>query len=211
MASLIEEIRKNVRTGEDNRTVELINEALQKKIDPKEILDQGLMLGMLDIGKLFEDQEAYIPDMLIASRAMKRGIETLKPYLERGEIKSIGKIIVGTVKGDLHDIGKNLVSIMYESVGFEVIDMGIDVITENFIDAIKEHKPKVVSLSSLLTTTMNNQIDTLKEIKRQFGDNIKVLVGGAPVTKEWADSIGADGYASNAYGAAKLSKSFVLT
>jgi 5-methyltetrahydrofolate--homocysteine methyltransferase len=162
---------------------------------------------MNEVGVMFEKNEAFIPDMLIASRAMKQGMEQLKPHLKGGRSDTLGKIIVGTVKGDLHDIGKNLVSIFYESVGFEVIDLGTDVTTEKFIEAINKNNAKIVSLSALLTTTMINQAETLKTIKAKYGEEVAVLVGGAPVTKEWADSVGADGYSPNAYGACKIASS----
>ena len=206
MSNIISEIVENVKTGKDDKTVELVKGALQENVRPEVILNNGLIKGMLEVGDLFQKNEAFIPDMLIASRAMKRGTEVVKPYLKKDEVKSIGKIIVGTVKGDLHDIGKNLVSIMYESIGFKVIDLGVDVNTKKFIKAIDKYNPNAISLSALLTTTMNNQAETLKEIKYKFKDKIKVLVGGAPVTKEWADSIGADGYAPDAFGAAKVAK-----
>lgn len=206
MSNIISEIVENVKTGKDDKTVELVKGALQENVSPEVILNNGLIKGMLEVGDLFQKNEAFIPDMLIASRAMKRGTEVVKPYLKKDEVKSIGKIIVGTVKGDLHDIGKNLVSIMYESIGFKVIDLGVDVNTKKFIKAIDKYNPNAISLSALLTTTMNNQAETLKEIKYKFKDKIKVLVGGAPVTKEWADSIGADGYAPDAFGAAKVAK-----
>jgi len=206
LSNIISEIVENVKTGKDDKTVELVKGALQENVSPEVILNNGLIKGMLEVGDLFQKNEAFIPDMLIASRAMKRGTEVVKPYLKKDEVKSIGKIIVGTVKGDLHDIGKNLVSIMYESIGFKVIDLGVDVNTKKFIKAIDKYNPNAISLSALLTTTMNNQAETLKEIKYKFKDKIKVLVGGAPVTKEWADSIGADGYAPDAFGAAKVAK-----
>jgi len=206
LSNIVSEIVENVKTGKDDKTVELVKGALQENVSPEVILNNGLIKGMLEVGDLFQKNKAFIPDMLIASRAMKRGTEVVKPYLKKDEVRSIGKIIVGTVKGDLHDIGKNLVSIMYESIGFKVIDLGVDVNTKKFIKAIGKYNPNAISLSALLTTTMNNQAETLKEIKYKFKDKIKVLVGGAPVTKEWADSINADGYAPDAFGAAKVAK-----
>ena len=206
MNDLISSIAEAKKKGRDKEVVELIEKALKEKIDPKKILNEGCTKGIMEIGELFQKNEAFIPDMLIASRAMKKGVELLKPFLQADSVNALGKIVVGTVKGDLHDIGKNLVGIMYQSIGFEVIDLGIDVNTEKFMDAIKKSGAKMVSLSALLTTTMAHQIETLKEIKSVFGDSVKVLVGGAPVTQEWADSIGADGYARDSYGAAILAK-----
>ena len=187
MEGLLKQISESVKAGKNEETIKLVKKGLDTQIEPKRILDEGLINGMKKIGMLFEENKAYIPDMLIASRAMKQGMSKLLPFLKEESRVRLGKIIVGTVKGDLHDIGKNLVSIFYESVGFDVIDLGTDV----------------------LTTTMNNQAETLKAIKAKYGDSVAILVGGAPVTKEWADSIGADGYSPNAYGACKIASSIV--
>ena len=209
MEKLLEELQEKVRKGDHVTTVELIDKAIGENIDPRKILNDGLIEGMMQIGELFQKNEAFIPDMLQSSRAMARAMEKLEPVLKRSPEDELGKIIIGTVKGDLHDIGKNLVSIMYKAVGFEVVDLGIDVTTDKYISAVNEHGGIVVSLSALITTTMNNQAETLKEIKAEFGSKVKVLVGGAPVTREWADSIGADGYAGDAFGAAKLARSVI--
>jgi 5-methyltetrahydrofolate--homocysteine methyltransferase len=206
---LLEELQEKVRKGDHVATVELIEKAIEGNIDPKKILNDGLIEGMMQIGDMFQKNQAFIPDMLQSSRAMARAMEKLEPVLKGASGDNLGKIIIGTVKADLHDIGKNLVRIMYKTVGFEVVDLGIDVTTDKFISAVKEHGGKVVSLSALITTTMNNQEETLMGLKAEFGSKVKVLVGGAPVTQEWADSIGADGYAGDAFGAAKLARSVI--
>ena len=180
--------------------------ALDEGVPVREILHGALIKGMEVVGQRFKNNEFYIPEVLIAARAMKTGLELIRPKLIEEEVEPLGKAVIGTVKGDLHDIGKNLVGIMYETVGFRVKDLGIDVGTEKFIETIEELNPRIVSLSSLLTTTMENQKETLKEIKALYGDKVKVLVGGAPVTQEWADSIGADGFAKDCFGAAMIAK-----
>ncbi|MBA7484672.1 Methionine synthase [subsurface metagenome] len=207
MKDLIKEIAEKVKKGNDGETEKLVKEALDKNIDPRKLLDKGLIEGIMEVGELFEKGKMFIPDMLVASRALKKGMIILEPQLKgQSSSKKIGKIVIGTVKGDLHDLGKNLVAMMYEAVGFEVIDLGIDVSIERFLKEVEKHKPQIVSLSALLMVTMYNQRDTLKAIKDKYGDRIKVFVGGGPVTEEWADKIGADGFAPDAFGAAKIAK-----
>ena len=171
-------------------------------LKPSEVLNSGLIKGMSEVGVKFKANEIYVPEVLIAARAMKAGMEILKPKLAESGVEPVAKMIIGTVKGDLHDIGKNLVAMMMEGAGFEIIDLGIDVPAENFIQAMKDNNPQVVGMSALLTTTMVQ----IKENIKAFNDagvrsNVKVLIGGAPVTQKFTDEVGADGYAPDAASA----------
>ncbi|MBZ4644637.1 MAG: methyltransferase [Clostridia bacterium] len=186
-------------------------EALNQGIAPAAILNDGLLAGMGIIGSKFKNNEVYVPEVLIAARAMHAGLNILKPKLVETGVKPIGKVVLGTVKGDLHDIGKNLVGMMMVGAGLEVIDLGIDVPKEKFVEAVKEHQPKIVALSALLTTTMSEQrvvIEALKEAGLR--DQVKVMVGGAPVTETFAREIGADAYTPDAASAAEVAKQFAL-
>ena len=192
----------------------LIGAAVQSTLDEgvpaSEILDA--MIGAMDIvGERFKNNEIFVPEMLVAARAMKKGVEVLKPHLASGAVGALGKMIIGTVQGDLHDIGKNLVAMMIESAGFEVIDLGVDVPHEKFVEAVRENPDvKIVGLSALLTTTMPALRDAVALLNQQdFRKNIKVMVGGAPITQSFADEIGADGYSSDAASAAQLAKELV--
>ena len=179
---------------------ELTKEAIEKGIPPTEILEKGLIIGMNNIGKKFKENKVFVPDVLMAAKAMKTGMNHLKPFFQSGEVKRKGTFIIGTVSGDLHDIGKNLVSMMIEGAGWEVIDLGVDVNTDKFIESVDEKPEAVVGLSSLLTTTMSAMEESVKEIKGKY-PNIKILVGGAPVSEEFAVHIGADGYSADPQGA----------
>ena len=179
---------------------ELVIEALEKGFSPHEVLTKGLIIGTQKVGDKFRRNEIYLPDVLIAAKAMTVGMEHLKKFFTSGEITHRGKIIIGTVAGDLHDIGKKIVGMFFEGGGWEVIDYGVDVTAEKFIQGIKEHKPQAVGLSALLTTTMLNMKDITKGIKSEHPE-IKVLVGGAPVTMEFAKKIGADFYSPDPQGA----------
>jgi 5-methyltetrahydrofolate--homocysteine methyltransferase len=159
------------------------------------------------IGAKFKVNEVYVPDVLIASRAMNAGMETLKPYIVEEDVKPIGKIVLGTVEGDLHDIGKNLVKIMFEGVGFQVFDLGIDVPADRFIAKVKEEKPQILAMSALLTTTMTNMEKVIKAVEKEgLREGLLIMVGGAPVTESFAKSIGADLYAPDAASAAELAR-----
>ncbi|RLD02765.1 MAG: cobalamin-binding protein, partial [Chloroflexota bacterium] len=165
---------------------------------------------MGEIGKLFEAGEVYVPEMLISAKSMKFGLELLRPHLVAADVQPIGKVIIGTVQGDLHDIGKNLVGMMMEGVGFEVIDLGTNVKPEELIEAINEHKPDIVAMSALLTTTMGNMKTAISMITEAgLRDTVKVMIGGAPVTQDYADEIGADGFGIDASQAASLAKKLV--
>jgi methanogenic corrinoid protein MtbC1 len=208
--SKIEEIAQAVETGKSKIIADLVTAALDEGIDPVKILNEGMIAAMGIVGERFQRSEIFVPEMLVAARAMKKGVETLKPKLADMASISLGKCIIGTVHGDLHDIGKNLVALMIESAGFEVIDLGVDVAAEAFINAIKENPDvKIVALSCLLTTTMPSMKETAALIKTSGLGGFKLIVGGAPITQGFADEIGADGYSSDAAGAAVLAKSLV--
>ena len=193
------EIKEATITGNIDNTVAGIEQALSADISPGEIIQNGLIEAMEVVGEKFKNNEIYIPEMLIAARAMKAGLEILKPQIVKGDVKTLATVVLGTVDGDLHDIGKNLVSIMMEGVGIEVFDVGVNVSPQKFVEAVKENKPQFVGMSALLTTTMPAMKQTLQALEEAgVRDDVKVLVGGAPITLKFADEIGADGYAENA-------------
>lgn len=205
--SKIEEITKAVESGKSNIIEGLLAEAINGGADPADVLNNGLIKGMNEVGKKFQKGEAFVPEMLMAARAMKLGMEILKPKLAGKPKTTLGKCIIGTVHGDLHDIGKNLVAIMIESSGFEIIDLGADVSVDKFISTIKDNADvKVVALSCLLTTTMPAMKETAEAIKTCGVAGVKVIIGGAPVSKDFADKIGADGYSPDAASAGELAK-----
>ncbi len=179
---------------------ELVRKALDDGVDPNDILTQGLMVGMSNVGRKFSNNEVFVPDLLMAAKAMTAGMDHLKPAFDSGAATHKGVFVVGTVRGDLHDIGKNLVRMMMEGGGYEVVDLGVDVSPEQFVEAVKEHPGCVVGLSALLTTTMVNMEETVKQVKA-IDEKAKVLVGGAPLTQEFADKIGADAYSPDPQGA----------
>jgi 5-methyltetrahydrofolate--homocysteine methyltransferase len=187
----------------------LTNEALATGLTAQEVLDKGLMPGMDVVGAEFKKGKRFVPDVLLSARTMQASLDILKPMLAQGGIKMAGKVIIGTVKGDLHDIGKNLVGMMLEGSGFEVVDLGKDVSPEKFVEAVKREQPQVVAMSALLTTTMRSMGHTITALKEAgLRDSVRVMVGGAPVTSDFAKQIGADGYASNAPAAAEMAKKF---
>ena len=187
--------------------VELVQEALKEGVSPNDVLVKGLIAGMDIVGKRFKANEIYVPEVLIAARAMKAGMAILKPLLADTGIKPTGTFIIGTVKGDLHDIGKNLVSMMMEGAGFNVVDLGVDVQPAKFVDIIKKNPDSLVGMSALLTTTMMGMKETLESIKKEgAAGKVKVMIGGAPVTQKFADEIGADGYAPDAASAVDVAK-----
>jgi 5-methyltetrahydrofolate--homocysteine methyltransferase len=187
-----------------------ISEALEAGVKAADILNDGLLDGMGKLGVRFKNNEVYVPEVLIAARALNKGIEMLKPYLIEAGVKPIGKVVLATVKGDLHDIGKNLVKMMLVGAGFEVIDLGTDVPDAKIVDAVREHKPNIVALSALLTTTMAAQGDVIKALKAAgLRESVKVMVGGAPVTQNFCDSIGADAYTADAASCAEVARSFI--
>ena len=207
MENLIKDIYAAVLEGNGNETRDKVLDALGKGAQAEELLNQGLIAAMKEVGQLFEDGEYFVPEMLVSARAMQSGMTILRPILVSQDIKPVGKVVIGTVKGDLHDIGKNLVSMMLEGVGFQIIDLGTDVDPEKFLEAVNTHKPDIVGMSALLTTTMEN----IKNSIQYFNDKgvrgtFKVIVGGAPITQKYADEIGADGFAPDASQAASVAK-----
>ena len=200
-------LKEYIITGKLENAIALTKEAIEQGMGAQEIINDYLIKGMEEIGIRFEEGKAFVPNLLLAARAMKGCLDYLKPLLKGDEEVSLGKIIIGTVKGDLHDIGKNLVASMLEGCGFEVINLGVDISDRQFADAVKEHHPQIVCLSALLTTTMNymkNVIDTLEA--EGLREDVKVMIGGAPVNEAFAVQIGADGYSSNANAAVTLAK-----
>jgi len=202
MAEILDRLAKELFTGNAKAVAELTQKALSDGLSPQEILNEGLIKGMNEVGAKFKANEIYVPEVLIAARAMKAGMEILKPKLTEAGVEPVGKMIIGTVRGDLHDIGKNLVAMMMEGAGFEVIDLGIDVPAEKFIQAVKEHQPQLVGMSALLTTTMIQIRENIKAFQEaSIRDQVKIMIGGAPVTQKFADEVGADGYAPDAASA----------
>ncbi len=194
--------------GDQATAVNVTKAALQEKTAPKQILDQGLIAGMDVVGARFKNNEIYIPEVLIAARAMKMAMEVLEPELVKAGVQPIGKFLIGTVQGDLHDIGKNLVAMMLKGAGFEVIDLGVDVTPEKFAAEAKARGANLVGMSALLTTTMPGMEKTIRAL-RQAGVTAKIMVGGAPVTQTFADKVGAHGYAPDAASAVDTAKSLV--
>jgi 5-methyltetrahydrofolate--homocysteine methyltransferase len=194
--------------GDQNTAVEITKAALDEGISAKSVLNDGLMAGMEVVGGRFKRNEVYIPEVLICARAMKSAMEILEPELSRTGVEPTGKFLIGTVQGDLHDIGKNLVAMMLKGAGFDVVDIGIDITPDVFIERVKAEAPQLVGMSALLTTTMPALDKTLKAM-RDAGITAKILIGGAPVTQGYADKIGADGYAPDAASAVDVAKSFV--
>jgi len=203
----LKEIADNLIKGKAPQVKELVEKALDEGVEVEKILDEGLIAGMDVVGKKFQANEFYVPEMLIAARAMKAGMEIIRPILVQKDIKSQGTVVIGTAKGDLHDIGKNLVGMMLEGAGFEIVDLGVDISPEKFIQTAKEKKAHLIGLSALLTTTMVSMKDVINALKEANLDGkIKVMIGGAPVTQSYADEIGADGYAPDAASAVDEAK-----
>lgn len=210
MSAVLEQIKENLMKGKANDVKALVQQALTDKVGPADILNKGLLAGMSVIGERFKKNEVYVPEVLIAARAMKSGMEILKPALAAAKVEPRGVVVIGTVKGDLHDIGKNLVGMMLEGAGFKVVDAGINVEAAKFIDLARQNNAGLIGASALLTTTMTNMkevVDTLK--KSDMAGKVKVMIGGAPVTQAFCDEIGADGYAPDAASAADLAKALV--
>ncbi|MDR1815522.1 MAG: corrinoid protein [Clostridiales Family XIII bacterium] len=208
--SVLSDIAELVQKGKAQEVSDLVAQALDEGTPAQQILDEGLLKGMGELGVRFKNNEVFVPEVLIAARALNKGTETLKARLVGDDIKPIGRVVLATVAGDLHDIGKNLVKLMLEGAGFEVIDLGTDVAADKIVAAISENQPDIVALSALLTTTMAAQGETIKAIEASgLRDKVKILVGGAPITESFAKEIGADGYSEDASGAAEAAKSFV--
>jgi 5-methyltetrahydrofolate--homocysteine methyltransferase len=208
--SVLSKMTSCVIEGNLNDIKDLTQQALAEGISAKDVLDQGLMPGMDHVGVEFRAGNMFVPEVLRSAKTMSASMEILKPILSESGVKMVGKVILGTVKGDLHDIGKNLVGMMCEGAGFEVVDLGKDIAPEAFVEAVKEHNPDIVGMSALLTTTMRTMESTIKALEEAgLRGKVKIMVGGAPVTKDFADTIGADGYASNAAAAAEMATKFV--
>lgn len=199
-----------ITEGNAQKVVEITQEAIESNINPEKVLNQGLIAAMDIVGEKFSAGELYVPEMLQAAMAMKEGLKLLKPLLLDSGTKRKGTVVIGTVKGDLHDIGKNLVAMMLEGAGFEVVDLGVDISPENFLNSIRENKAQVCAMSALLTTTMPGMEDTVKLVKSEFGDQqIRTIVGGAPVSQKYAEDIGADGFAHDAGAAVERVKELI--
>jgi len=194
--------------GDQGSAVEITKAALKEGTAAKDVLEEGLIAGMDVVGTRFKKNEIYIPEVLIAARAMKMAMEILQPELIKAGVEPVGKFLIATVQGDLHDIGKNLVAMMLKGAGFEVIDLGVDVSPEKFVEQVKTKSVQIVGMSALLTTTMPGMEKTIKALKKA-GVSAKVMIGGAPVTQGYADKIGADGYAADAASAVDMAKSLV--
>ena len=201
------DIADAVKAGRVEIVETMVNDAVAENISAETIMNEGLVTGMLELGEMFKNNEVYVPEVLIAARAMKAGMEIIKPLLLADNVEMLGTVAIGTVKGDLHDIGKNLVAMMLEGAGFNVIDLGVDVTPEQYVECVKNNNVQVVGMSALLTTTMTSMkeiIDALKDAGLR--DQVKVIIGGAPITQEYADEIGADGFSVDAASATELAK-----
>jgi 5-methyltetrahydrofolate--homocysteine methyltransferase len=207
LMSVMEQISESLIKGKADEVKTLVEQAISDGIPPQDILNNGLLAGMGIVGKRFKANEVYVPEVLIAARAMKAGSELLKPLLAEAGVEPRGIVVLGTVKGDLHDIGKNLVGMMLEGAGFEVVDVGINAEAEKFVEASKESNASIIAVSALLTTTMTNMKEVVDAVNAS-DVSPKVMVGGAPVTQAFCDEIGADGYAADAASAADLAKEF---
>jgi 5-methyltetrahydrofolate--homocysteine methyltransferase len=210
MEPVLNKIYEGILEGQVKVVTENVQSALETGMPPSQILNEGMIVAMAEVGERFENGDYFVPEMLISARAMQSGLALLKPYLKQVGVKPAGKVVIGTVKGDLHDIGKNLVAMMLEGAGFEIIDLGADVTPEKFVDVVCNGDVQVVGLSALLTTTMPNMETVIKALKNAgLRDKVKVIVGGAPVTETYANQIEADGYSPDASRAVNLVKSLL--
>jgi 5-methyltetrahydrofolate--homocysteine methyltransferase len=206
----IETIYEAVLNGDAGKAKAEVAAALETGTRAEDILYKACIPAMEEVGRLFEEGEKFVPEMLISARAMQTAMGLLKPHLLQADIKTLGKVVVGTVAGDLHDIGKNLVAMMLEGSGFEVIDLGTDVAPQKFVDAVRAHAPQVIGMSALLTTTMPSMGATIEALKEAgLREGVKVMIGGAPITQDFADKIGADGFAPDASSASRKAKELV--
>jgi 5-methyltetrahydrofolate--homocysteine methyltransferase len=208
--TILQEISESLQRGEDDRVGELVRRAVATRTAPEDILNLGLVAGMNVVGDQFRLREIFLPDVLMAARAMYAGLDVIRPLLARDGVPVAGRIVLGSVQGDLHDIGKNLVGIMLKGAGFDVVDLGHDVPAERFVDAAVEHNASVIGLSALLTTTMTVMQDVVAIVRaRGLGTRLRVIIGGAPVSEAWAREIGADGYAYDAANAVERVRALV--
>ena len=207
MDALLEKMAERLIVGKIDEVKELSQQALDQGISPREIIDKGLLAGMEVVGKRFKAGDMFIPEVLLCARCMHGAMDILKPLLSEADAAGVGIYLIGTVEGDLHDIGKNLVSMMLQGAGLEVIDLGTNITPQQFVDAVKEHKPTILGLSALLTTTMPKMEETIKALKEAgIRDQVKIMAGGAPVTQAFVDEIGADAYGANAASATEKAK-----
>lgn len=210
MSDILKQITEKLYAGEKDAVAELTQKALDDGMTPEEVLNRGLIVGMDKVGVDFRDGELFVPEVITAARAMHAGMDILRPLLADRNIASVGKVIIGTVEGDLHDIGKNLVMMMLDGGGFEIVNLGIDIPPDKFVDAVKTEQPDLIGMSALLTTTMPNMKRTIDAlVEAGLRDKVKVLIGGAPVTQAFADEIGADSYAPDAGSAVEEARSLV--
>lgn len=209
--AILEEISTLVQRGRAAKVKELVAQALNEHVSAQEVLENALLSAMSIVGEKFKKNEVFVPEVLVAARAMNAGVEILRPYLVADGVTTKGTVVLGTVKGDLHDIGKNLVKMMMEGKGLEVIDLGVDVPAETFIQKAQEHNAKAICCSALLTTTMEEMKTVVEEtIKSGIRDNVKIMIGGAPITQDYCDSIGADYYTPDAASAADVALKICL-
>ncbi len=207
---MLDAIKQAVLDGEMEQAVELTEKAISLGLKAQQILDESLTPAMDIVGQEYENGDRYVPEMLISAESMKGALAKLKPLLADAGVQPRGRIVIGTVEGDLHDIGKDLVAMMLEGAGLEVINLGVEVTADTFVHAIKEHKPNILGMSALLTTTMIHMPEVIERLKEAgLRDQVKVIIGGAPVTQEYAAKIGADGYAADAASATKLAVSII--
>jgi 5-methyltetrahydrofolate--homocysteine methyltransferase len=208
--SLYEDLSAAVYAGKAKEVVALVEQGISEGLPSQDILDKGLLDGMGKLGVKFKNNEVFVPEVLVAARALNKGTAVLKAKLVEDGVQSIGKVVLATVQGDLHDIGKNLVKLMLEGAGFDVVDLGVDVADDAIVAAVKENNPDILALSALLTTTMGQQQSVINAINDAgVRDQIKIIVGGAPITQTFADEIGADGYSADAAGAADVAKELI--
>ena len=208
-AVILQEISEKLQKGKTKDIKALVPKALEEGVPAAEILNDGLLAGMNIVGIKFKNNEVFVPEVLIAARAMKAGAEILKPYLVSADVQPKGKVVLGTVRGDFHDIGTNLVKMMMEGHGLEVIDLGVDVAPEAFVSAAKEHGAQVIACSALLTTTMEEMRNVVDLCKAEgIRDNVKIMIGGAPITDTYRNEIGADAYTADAASAAETAAAF---
>jgi 5-methyltetrahydrofolate--homocysteine methyltransferase len=210
MDALFEKMASALIAGKEAEVKNLTQEALDKGGVAREILDKGLLAGMDVVGQRFKAGDMFIPEVLLCARCMHGAMEILKPHLSDADAAGAGKVVIGTVEGDLHDIGKNLVAMMMQGAGFKVIDMGTNITPQQFVEAVKEHQPNIVGMSALLTTTMPKMEETIQALKEAgLRDQVKVMAGGAPVTQDFVDKIGADAYGANAASASEKAKAIL--
>ena len=210
MEELLEKMANELIAGKQDEVIKLAQEALDKGVAAKEILDNGLLAGMDVVGQRFKAGDMFIPEVLLCARCMHGAMDILKPLLSEGDAAGAGTYLIGTVEGDLHDIGKNLVSMMLQGAGFKVVDLGTNITSQQFVDAVKEHNPQVIGMSALLTTTMPKMEETIAALKEAgIRDQVKIMAGGAPVTQDFVEKIGADAYGANAASAVEKAKELV--